>query len=45
VAAIVANIQKGVSNLMLSFATTGDYLAPDSAQRLYDMTQPKRRAR
>jgi hypothetical protein len=41
----LANVQKGVSNFMLSFATTGDHLSSDSAQRLYDMTQLKQRVR
>ena len=45
VAATVANVQQGVSNIMLTFATSGDRLSADEAKRVYDVTRLKRKAR
>jgi len=45
VAGMVANVQKGVSNLLLTFATDGDNLSAEEAKSLYDITRLKRKAR
>ncbi len=45
VASMVANVQRGVSNLMLTFGTDGDDLSAAEARRLFDVTRLKRKAR
>ncbi len=44
-AAMVANVQKDVSNLMLTYGSTGATLSAQEASRLYDFTRLKRMAR